>query len=595
MAREVSDQRRKGKRTSSRREQIKQLLAEAGSIAESDEIAELSAKLEKLDDGQLRSEKYYLYFTQLGRCMYTGKAIDFDKIGNDSLYNIYHIYPQAKVKDDSLENKVLVESAANGQKSDTYPISPEIQNRMRGFWYKLYKSGHIGEKKYSRLTRSKPLNDDELAGFIARQLVETRQSTKAVAALLKEMLPDSRIVYVKAGIVSDFRQEMDMLKCREINDLHHAKDAYLNIVMGNVYNTKFTDDPLNFIKKHEKYSLKLYKKNSDGRESGLLMNIVERNGRCAWDPAASFDIVRKMMSRNSIRYVRYAYRRKGGLFNQQPEKAKAGLVERKKGLPTEKYGGYNNTTASFFSLIKAKNDIIFIPIELMIADKFLIDDVFAAEYVYNTLKSFYSTRKIEKLSVADIKFPLGRKMLKINTVLEIDGFRVNIRAKDAGGRYISASSAVSLILDNKYTAYAKKLENFKKRNAENKDSTVELHSGITKEMNEELYKCLLEKCRSHPFSKWNKFNEVAEIMEQGLKKFLDLNIIEQAKGLLAALQILKTGRTAGCDMQFASGVKSFRTDRISVVLDNKRIKHIHIIDQSPTGLFEKRSPNLLEL
>ena len=29
-------------------------------------------------------------------------------------------------------------------------------------------------------------------------------------------------------------------KAMEINDLHHAKDAYLNIVVGNVYHVKFT-------------------------------------------------------------------------------------------------------------------------------------------------------------------------------------------------------------------------------------------------------------------------------------------------------------------------------------------------------------------
>ena len=29
-----------------------------------------------------------------------------------------------------------------------------------------------------------------------------------------------------------------LIKVREINDYHHAKDAYLNIVVGNVYDTK---------------------------------------------------------------------------------------------------------------------------------------------------------------------------------------------------------------------------------------------------------------------------------------------------------------------------------------------------------------------
>ena len=51
-----------------------------------------------------------------------------------------------------------------------------------------------------------------------------------------------------------------MLKSRDVNDLHHAKDAYLNIVMGNVYNVKFTKDPLKFIKTKETYSINIKEK-----------------------------------------------------------------------------------------------------------------------------------------------------------------------------------------------------------------------------------------------------------------------------------------------------------------------------------------------
>ena len=316
MARE-SDGSNKGKRTKSRREQIKELYESAKGMADTERLNELNAQLDSTDDGRLRSEKYYLYFIQLGRCMYTGHAIDFDRLGNDAYYNIDHIYPQAKVKDDSLENKVLVESETNGAKGDQYPIAADIRKKMRPFWNALKNKKLMGEKKYQCLTRSTDFTEEELAGFIARQLVETRQSTKAVAEILKELCPDSKIVYVKAGLASDFRQEMGMLKCREVNDLHHAKDAYLNIVMGNVYHTQFTENPLNFIKSGEQYSMKIFKRSADGKESGLLTHKVERGGNTAWNPSVSFDIVRKMMDKNSIRYVRYCYRRKGGLFDRQ--------------------------------------------------------------------------------------------------------------------------------------------------------------------------------------------------------------------------------------------------------------------------------------
>ena len=68
--------------------------------------------------------------------------------------------------------------------------------------------------------------------------------SKAVAEVLKQIFSEDQteIVYVKSGNVSDFRKNtINRLKVREINDYHHAFDAYLNIVVGNVYNVKFTN------------------------------------------------------------------------------------------------------------------------------------------------------------------------------------------------------------------------------------------------------------------------------------------------------------------------------------------------------------------
>ena len=109
---------------------------------------------------------------------------------------------------------------------------------MAPFWKILLSKDLISKKKFDRLTRNTPLTDDELFSFVARQLVETRQSTKAVAQLLKKRYPNTDVEYIKAGLVSDFRRDFDMLKSRDVNDFHHAKDAYLNIVVGNVYTVK---------------------------------------------------------------------------------------------------------------------------------------------------------------------------------------------------------------------------------------------------------------------------------------------------------------------------------------------------------------------
>ena len=120
---------------------------------------------------------------------------------------------------------------------------------INSFIEELKKLGFINEEKYNRLTGRNSFTDEQKAGFIARQLVETSQGTKGVANILQQLLPESKIVYAKASNVSEFRQSRDIPKSRLVNEFHHAHDAYLNIVVGNVYYVKFTQDPLKFIKK----------------------------------------------------------------------------------------------------------------------------------------------------------------------------------------------------------------------------------------------------------------------------------------------------------------------------------------------------------
>lgn len=222
-----------------------------------EDSGELWESLEKTHDNEFQQDKLYLYYTQFGKCMYTGESIDISDLFNQNIYDIDHIFPRSKVKDDSLDNRVLVKRTVNSHKDNDYPLDKSIRDKMKSFWYVLYSKELISKKKFERLTRSTSLTDSELSDFIARQLVETSQSTKAVADILKILYPNTEIVYVKARYASEFRKKYDMLKCRTVNDMHHAKDAYLNIVVGNVYNERFTHNRINFIKglQTKKYSM----------------------------------------------------------------------------------------------------------------------------------------------------------------------------------------------------------------------------------------------------------------------------------------------------------------------------------------------------
>lgn len=595
MARELTDLDNKGKRTSSRRNTLLEFFKKCPQ-----DTTELRAQLEKKSDDELRSEKLYLYFAQLGKCMYSGESIDIERLGS-KLYDVDHIFPQARVKDDSIENKVLVLSDLNGAKSDRYPINADIRNKMHSFWDKLHSIGLIGEKKYERLTRSTGFTDDELAGFISRQLVETRQSTKAVAALLAEEFPESEIVYVKAGLASQFRHEFGLLKCREINDLHHAKDAYLNIVMGNIYHVKFTKDPMNFVKEYRRkeqvFDLKI---------QSMLTHDAIRNGETAWIGDGTWlETVKKQMEKNNIRYVRYSFRRKGALFNLMPERKNPSLLPRKNGknmvLPAEKYGGYNNTAASFFSLVKyhsAKGSgVVIIPVELIHAHRYEHDSSFAEEYALRVLADIVSLKKSDVLQ--SVEFPLGSRILKVNTLLDIDGSRITISSKNSGGKRICVSLADSLIVSLQETVYIKKIHSISERiTACEKDKIVYkidfIHDKLSVKENISMYNMLCQKANSSPFNVL--MPSVGELFSNGYEKFINSDINAQVKALTNMISVFKTGRSGGCDLTLIGGANNAVILRINSVLTNlKGIKSIRIIDQSSTGLYEKVSPNLLTL
>lgn len=61
--------------------------------------------LEMRQEADLRRDKLFLYYTQKGRCMYTGRPIDLEKMLRDNkTYDIESYLSASKVMDDSLDN-----------------------------------------------------------------------------------------------------------------------------------------------------------------------------------------------------------------------------------------------------------------------------------------------------------------------------------------------------------------------------------------------------------------------------------------------------------------------------------------------------------
>lgn len=552
----------KKQRTQSRKESLIELYKnchmDSGALFET---------LQATEESNLRADKLYLYFTQFGKSMYSGNPIslaDLYKKGptGDNLYDIDHIYPQSKIKDDSLNNRVLVLREENAEKGDTYPIKESWRRNMQSFWKELLAKGFISNKKYERLVRYTELTEEELASFINRQVVETRQSTKALAGLLDKQYPETKIVYSKAGNVSDFRQVYSFAKCREINDLHHAKDAYLNIVVGNYFDTRFTTHFMQNVGQ-QKYNLRPEK----------LYEVSVPN---AWLPGEQGTIktVRKIMNKGNVLFTKQTIEVKGQLYKVTIlPKGREGLLPIKQNLSTDLYGGYTGKNAAFFILVEHKKGK---------------KTIRSLEAVYGYAKKFYEQDPVGYCrDVLELVEPrIIQNKILIGSLLELDELKVQLRGRT--GSQIIYNHAHQLMVDGESERQFKALLKYVDRcNKAKCELAIYEGDRVSKEYNLQLYRMLADKFASNTY----KFLAVENMLEEEIA-FDALSVWQQGKILLELLKALK------CDAQLSKdfcglGIKVHDGGKIRLNKDVSTFQSAYLIHQSVTGLYEKRI-NLLE-
>jgi len=353
------------------------------------------------DNVQLQNDRLFLYYLQNGRDMYTGKPLEINQLSN---YDIDHIIPQAFIKDDSLDNRVLTSSKDNRGKSDNVP-SLEVVEKMKAFWQQLLDSKLISERKFNNLTKAERerggLNELDKVGFIKRQLVETRQITKHVAQILdtrfnKEVTEKDKknrnvkIITLKSNLVSNFRKEFGLYKVREINDYHHAHDAYLNAVVAKAILKKYPKLEPEFVYgEYQKYDLKRYiSRSKDPKDiekatekyffySNLLNFFKEEvqyadgtiakrenieyskdTGEIAWNKEKDFATVKKVLSLPQVNIVKKREVQTGGFSKESilPKGNSDKLIPRKtKDIlwETTKYGGFDSPVIAYSILLIA--------------------------------------------------------------------------------------------------------------------------------------------------------------------------------------------------------------------------------------------------
>ena len=353
----------------------------------------IPAKLSKIDNNALQNDRLYLYYLQNGKDMYTGEELDIDRLSN---YDIDHIIPQAFLKDNSIDNKVLVSSASNRGKSDDVP-SLEVVKKRKTLWYQLLKSKLISQRKFDNLTKAERggLSPEAKAGFIQRQLVETRQITKHVARLLDERFNNKKdednktlrtvkIITLKSSLVSQFRKDFELYKVREINDFHHTHDAYLNAVVASALLKKYPKLEPEFVYgDYPKYNsfrerksatekvyfysniMNIFKKSiplADGTVIDRpLIEVNEETGESVWNKESDLATVRRVLSYPQVNVVKKVEVQSGGFSKEsvQPHGNSDKLIPRKTKKmiwDTKKYGGFDSPIVAYSVLVMAERE-----------------------------------------------------------------------------------------------------------------------------------------------------------------------------------------------------------------------------------------------
>lgn len=355
----------KKQRTQSRLNQVEQMYKELEEDEEDKTVEKVPSEcwevLKDCRDKQKLDDQQYLYLLQLGKSLYSRKPLDFDRLSATT--EIDHILPRCYIVDNSIENRALVLSGENQRKADNLLLADSIRDSQRPWWNYLRQKGLMGEKKFKNLTRSVVRYEDKQK-FAARQLVETGQMVQCVTELFKRYYPDVHVSGIKAGLSSELREQYGLYKIRELNDMHHAYDAFLAATIGN-----FVERFMPWLDSESSAAIPFRKaqkaKNDDNNKVDLSSKhgmILARFSRDQEDPDTG-EIIHN--AQQEICYLKAVWgyhdghvvflkRQKSGKITEA-SRYRAGHVSAKlplkKGMSCQRYGGFDSIKPAYIAAI----------------------------------------------------------------------------------------------------------------------------------------------------------------------------------------------------------------------------------------------------
>jgi len=180
--------------------------------------------------------KYRLWEEQNGRCVYSGKPIQIQRLTEQGYTEIDHILPFSRSLDDSLNNKVLVMTKENQNKKNRTPYEYIIQDKNEEFWH-IYTENIKGLKNIKKAKRDRLLkiNFDENSQNYFKD--RNKNDTAFIAKFIKNYVENklefaqnskTQKVFTRNGQLTSLLRHMWGIGEKDRNThLHHAEDAVI--------------------------------------------------------------------------------------------------------------------------------------------------------------------------------------------------------------------------------------------------------------------------------------------------------------------------------------------------------------------------------
>jgi CRISPR-associated endonuclease Csn1 len=211
-------------------------------------------------------QRYRLWVEQKCVSPYTGRPISLSRLFTRE-YEVEHIIPRARFFDDSLGNKVIVETWANDEKGNQTAMKYIRTGSARGNILSVDDYvAHINKTFYGK-KRKHLLSDEVPESFIERQLNDTRYISKVVTQYLSQIVPQNKVRITMGEITNELKQKWGLNEL--MKKLLIPRFERLEEITGESYITYETNN-----NGQRKVHLKGYEKRIDHRHHALDALIV---------------------------------------------------------------------------------------------------------------------------------------------------------------------------------------------------------------------------------------------------------------------------------------------------------------------------------